>query len=150
MRPSSRYRVRIFVRYSRSDRDVAQGSFFGPPGNGHPGLAALGEQQQLPAVNTIDPVSLAVGHTLIVSSAIVNELRVGYASNGAYQHNLATSALFEEFGLQGIPPVAGLTGLPLFNITGFGMLAIGRKCPTGHAPGSCKWPTIWRGRVART
>jgi hypothetical protein len=120
---------RLFVRYSRSDRDVAQGSFFGPPGNGHPGLAALGEQQQMPAVNTIDPVSLAVGHTLIVSSAIVNEVRVGYASNGAYQRNLATSALFEEFGLQGIPLVAGLTGLPLFNITGFGMLGDRTQVP---------------------
>ena len=120
---------RVFLRYSRSDREVAQGSFFGPPGNGHPGVAALGEPVQLPTVNTIVPVSLAVGHTLIVSSAVVNELRVGYTSNGADQRNLATSALFEEFGLQGIPPVPGLTGLPVFNITGFGMLGDRTQVP---------------------
>jgi hypothetical protein len=120
---------RVFLRYSRSDREVAQGSFFGPPGNGHPGVAALAEQVQLPTVNTIIPVSLAVGHTLVVSSAVVNELRVGYTSNRADQRNLATSALFEEFGLQGIPPVPGLTGLPVFNITGFGLLGDRTQLP---------------------
>lgn len=119
----------LFVRYSRSDREVAQGGLFSPPGNGHPGLAALGEQQQLPAINTIDPVSLAVGHTLIVSSALVNELRAGYTSNGADQRNPATSPLFEEFGLRGIPLVPALTGLPLFNITGFGMLGDRTQLP---------------------
>ena len=49
-------RSHLFARYSQSDGDITQGSLFGPPGNGHPNVAALGDAQQLPLLlkkNTI-------------------------------------------------------------------------------------------------
>jgi hypothetical protein len=54
-------RSHLFARYSQSDGDITQGSLFGPPGNGHPNVAALGDAQQLPLLNSIAASSLVIG-----------------------------------------------------------------------------------------
>src|SRR5205814_5606463 len=102
----------LFARYSQSDGDVTQGSLFGPPGNGHPNLAALGDTQQLPLINSTAASSFVVGQTQVFSDAVVNEVRAGYTANETNQRSPAVRSLIEEVGLSGVPPVTDLTGLP--------------------------------------
>ena len=75
----------LFARYSQSNGNITQGSLFGPPGNGNPNLAALGDAQQLPLLNSIAASSVVIGHTQVFSDALVNEVRAGFTANDVNQ-----------------------------------------------------------------
>jgi hypothetical protein len=122
-------RSHLFARYSQSDGDITQGSLFGPPGNGHPNVAALGDAQQLPLLNSIAASSLVIGGTQVFSDSLVNEIRAGYTVNDVNQRSPASRSLIEEVGLTGVPSVPNLAGLPYFEITGFGALGDRTQLP---------------------
>jgi hypothetical protein len=122
-------RSQLFARFSHSNFDILQGSLFGPPGNGHPNLAALGETQQLPLLNAGVASSFVLGHTQVFSDRFVNEIRAGLSANEVNQRSPMTRSLIEEFGLAGISPQPDLTGLPYFEIAGFGALGDRQNLP---------------------
>ena len=115
-------RSTLFARYSWSGGQVRQESLFDPPGNGSANVTALGERLGFPLINALDAWSFVTGHTQVFSNTVVNELRAGFSANRNDLTNLADRPLIEEMGLKGIPLVPGLTGLPSFDITGFGAL----------------------------
>jgi hypothetical protein len=112
----------LFVRYSRADGEITEGSLFGPPGNGRPNLAAVSGPQQLPLISSTGASSLVIGETHVFSSSLVNDVRAGYSENRMNQRSPAARSLIEEFGFKGIPVQPELTGLPNVDITGFGGL----------------------------
>jgi hypothetical protein len=106
----------VFARYSRQDRELSTGSFFAPPGNGGNGFA------DFPLIVPPKAWSIAGGATHVFSSSLVNELRIGYTKNSADQLSPATTPLFDQFGIKGITPFAGLNGLPQITVTNFSTL----------------------------
>jgi hypothetical protein len=104
----------VFFRYSRSDRGLNVSGLFGPPGNGATGgIATYARNSPSKAWSAM------AGHTHVFSSNIVNQLRAGYTSNVSDQNSPADRPLYDEFGIRGVPMTEGLTGLPMFNLTGY-------------------------------
>ncbi|MBA3442984.1 MAG: TonB-dependent receptor, partial [Pyrinomonadaceae bacterium] len=106
----------LFVRYSWSDREISQGSFFAPPGNGGNGFG------DYPLLITPKAWSIAGGETHVFSTSVLNELRIGFTKNEANQLSPADEPLFEQFGITGIPLIEGLNGLPEISVTNFSSL----------------------------
>jgi hypothetical protein len=106
----------LFVRYSWSDREITQGSFFAPPGNGGNGFG------DYPLIQLPKAWSIAGGETHIFSTSVVNELRIGFTRNKSDQISPASQSLYDQFGVKGVPQFEGLTGLPTFTITNFAAL----------------------------
>lgn len=106
----------LFLRFSRLDRENNRGPFFAPPGNGGNGF------NDFPLIQLPKAWSVALNNTHIFTPALVNEFRVGFTRNTSDQLSPAREPLFDEFGIRGIPPSRGLTGLPTFSVTGFSQL----------------------------
>ncbi|MDQ3257252.1 MAG: TonB-dependent receptor, partial [Acidobacteriota bacterium] len=106
----------MFMRYSWSDREISQGSFFAAPGNGGNGFG------DFPLLTTPKAWSIAGGETHVFSPFVLNELRFGYTKNEANQLSPADEPLFEQLGIKGILPLEGLTGLPEISVTNFASL----------------------------
>ncbi|MBI4470976.1 MAG: TonB-dependent receptor [Acidobacteria bacterium] len=100
----------LFVRYSKLGRGAAEASLFGLPGNGGPGR---------PGLKNFDAYSVVGGETHIFSASLANEFRAGYTGNQSDERNLANESFYEEFGIKGIPPFEGKTGLPNFSLSNF-------------------------------
>ena len=106
----------MFVRFSWADREINRGSFFAAPGNGGNGF------NDFPLLQLPKAWSIAGGQTHVFSSALVNELRIGFTRNTAEQLSPATASLYDQFGIRGIPQFEGLTGLPTFTVVNFAAL----------------------------
>ncbi len=106
----------MFVRYSRGTGEIDQGSVFHGPGNGGGGFG------QYPIDQPLLAYSIVVSETHIFGPALVNEFHIGYTHNESNQLSPATSPLFQQFGINGIPPLAGLDGLPQIGLTAFSAL----------------------------
>ena len=103
---------KIFVRYSRSNRESVTGPIFAAPGNGGGGGSS-------PLRVIPNAWSIAGGYTHIFSTSAVNELRINNTRNDSDQQALATQSLYDQFGIKGVPQFEGLVGLPTFNITNY-------------------------------
>lgn len=106
----------LFVRYSWSDREITQGSFFAPPGNGGNGFG------DFPLVQLPHAWSIAAGETKVISASLVNEVRIGFTRNESNQLSPAARSLYDQFGIKGVPQINGLTGLPTFTVVNFASL----------------------------
>ncbi|MGH9839429.1 MAG: carboxypeptidase regulatory-like domain-containing protein, partial [Blastocatellia bacterium] len=106
----------MFARFSWADREISQGGFFAPPGNGGNGFG------DYPLTQLPKAWSIAGGETHVFSTALVNEVRVGYTKNQSNQVSPAAQSLYDQFGIKGVPQIEGLTGLPTFSITNFAAL----------------------------
>lgn len=105
-------RDRVFLRYSRSNRESIASPIFSPPGNG--GAFATAPLRVIPKA-----YSFAGGYTRVFSSSAVNELRINYTQNDSDQLALAERSLYADFGIKGVPQFEGLVGLPTFNVTAY-------------------------------
>ncbi len=105
-------RDKLYVRFSKLNRDIRRGSICPAPGN-------CGGPLTLPATGTNDSWSVAAGHTHLFSSNAVNELRLGYSNNKSFLQSPADRPLFDEFGIKGVPQLDSLTGLPFFDLTNY-------------------------------
>jgi hypothetical protein len=75
---------------------------------------------------------LAVSETHSFSSTLINEFRFGYnrTHENLYGTNGNTLGIPEQFGIQGIPQVAGNGGLPNINLEGLSSLGTAGWLPT--------------------
>ncbi len=105
-------RDKVFVRFSRSDRESVRSPIFAAPGNG--GAFATAPLRVVPTA-----WSVAGGYTHIISTSAVNDLRINYTQNDSDQLSLAEQPLFDQFGIEGVPQFEGLVGLPTFNVTNY-------------------------------
>lgn len=101
-----------FVTYSRGITTLNQASIFASPGNGG-AFGTYPNQQPIRAWN------MGLGETHIFSSSVVNDLRVGYTHNQSNQIPPESTPLFQQFGINGIPYVPGMTGLPTFTLAAY-------------------------------
>lgn len=101
-----------FVSYSRGITTLNTAPIFAPPGNGG-GFGSSPVRQPIRAWST------TIAETHIFSASLVNEFHVGYIHNQSNQLPPDAAPLFQQFGIQGVPSLAGLTGLPSFTISGF-------------------------------
>jgi hypothetical protein len=101
----------MFFRLGWSNQDNTTGALFAAPGNGN-----------LPVLITPGAFSISGGETHSFSPTLFNEFRIGYVRNESDVIALAEQPLFSQFGVNGIPPVERLTGLPQFTITNFAPL----------------------------
>lgn len=109
-------RDKLFVVYTRGVTTIHQGSFFASPGNGGNGFG------QFPLTKTPRAYSFAVGETHIFNPELVNEFHAGYNHNESNQIGPEDSPLFSQFGINGVPPLSGLNGLPMICLTGYSCL----------------------------
>jgi hypothetical protein len=110
---------RFFARYSFSNNHKVRPSPFEGDGSG----GGFSEGDEKVRVN-----GLAVSHTHVLSSTLVNEARFGVGREHTYRlqpNGDDTSDLPRRYGLTGIPQLAGNGGLPL--------LQIGNLSNLGHA-----------------
>jgi len=105
-------RDKVFVRFSRSDRESVTSPIFAAPGNG--GAFGTAPLRVVPQA-----YSVAGGYTRVFSASAVNELRLNYTQNDSDQLALADQPLYDQFGINGVPQFDGLTGLPTFNVTNY-------------------------------
>ena len=105
-------RDKVFLRYSRSDRESITSPIFAAPGNG--GAFATAPLRVVPKA-----YSFVGGYTRIVSATAVNELRINYTQNDSDQLALAEKSLYADFGIKGVPQFDGLVGLPTFNVAAY-------------------------------
>ena len=105
-----------FVRYSRGITENDQGAVFAPPGSGGSGFG------QYPLNQPVRAWSIAAGETHIFTPALVNEFHAGYTHLDSNQIGPESEPLFDQFGIKGIPPLAGLTGLPQITLAGYSSL----------------------------
>lgn len=105
-------RNKVFARYSLSDRNSLRSSIFAAPGNG----GAFGTA---PLIVIPKAWSVAGGYTRVLTTTIVNELRINFTKNDSDQLTTAERSLYDEFGIKGVPQYEGLTGLPTFNVTNY-------------------------------
>ena len=99
-----------FVTYSRGITTLNTASIFAPPGNG-------GSFLSYPLLQPIRAWSITIAETHTFSASMVNDFRVGYIHNESNQLPPESSPLFQQYGINGIPSVPGLTGLPEFDMT---------------------------------
>ncbi len=128
----------LFGVYDRSYLTADLPSYFPGVGAGQSG----GRVDQLPAW------AWAVGYTRIVTPTLTNEMHVGMvhsdklqvsvwgndygssACSGTVAPGPGTCNIPLEYGIQGVPQVAGNGGLPIINIGGLRGLGIGNYSPT--------------------
>lgn len=108
-----------FISFNRGTVYAETGPVFAPPGNGNPVGAG---QTTGPSTQPIHAYTIMGSEVHIFTSNLVNELRIGYTHNDSNQLPLESQPLFQQFGINGIPPAPGLNGLPFFSITGFSTL----------------------------
>lgn len=101
-----------FVTYSRGIATLNLSSIFAAPGNG-------GNFGTYPNRQPIRAWDIGLGETHIFSTSVVNDLRAGYTHNQSDQLPSEPSPLFQQFGINGIPSLPGLNGLPTFSLTGY-------------------------------
>lgn len=106
----------VFARGSINRREISRGSVFAAPGNGGSGF------DQFPLRQLPEAWSLVGNYTRLVSSAAVNEFRLGFSRNESDQVSPAERSLYDDFGIRGVPAREGLTGLPTFTVAGFSAL----------------------------
>jgi hypothetical protein len=99
----------MFFSFSRGASTLTTGSIFASPGNGTP----------YPNMQPLEGYSLVVSETHTFTGSLFNEFHIGYTHNSSNQLAPETQALFSQFGINGVPPAAGLTGLPNISVTGF-------------------------------
>ncbi|HKZ81048.1 MAG TPA: carboxypeptidase-like regulatory domain-containing protein [Pyrinomonadaceae bacterium] len=105
-------RDKLFVRFSKLNRDILRGSICPAPGN-------CGTLLTLPLSLINDSCSAVAGHTHVFSSNAVNELRLGFSKNQSFLQSPAERPLFDEFGIKGVPQFDSLTGLPFFDLANY-------------------------------
>ncbi|HZT36605.1 MAG TPA: TonB-dependent receptor [Bryobacteraceae bacterium] len=105
-----------FFRYSRGITENDQGAVFAPPGSGGSGFS------QYPLNQPVRAWSAVVGETHIFGAALVNEFHAGYTHLDSNQIGPESQPLFDQFGIKGVPPLAGLNGLPQISVTGYSAL----------------------------
>jgi len=128
----------LFGVYDRSYLTVDVPSYFPGPGAGQSG----GRVDQLPAW------AWAVGYTRILTPTLTNDMHVGMvhsdklqvsvwgndfgsaACSGTVNPGPGTCNIPLEYGIQGVPQVAGNGGLPIINISGLRGLGVGNYSPT--------------------
>jgi hypothetical protein len=128
----------LFGVYDRSLLTADVPSYFPGVGAGQSG----GRVDQLPAY------AWAVGYTRILTPTLTNEMHVGMvhsdkqqvsvwgddfggsACSGTVAPGPGTCNIPLEYGIQGVPQVAGNGGLPIINIGGLRGLGIGNYSPT--------------------
>lgn len=106
----------MFVRYLLTDTTFA---FPGP----FPGLAD--GQSNRPGSGTTTAQNWALSETHIFSSSLVNEARIGYSRLQIQVEQMNADKLTDipgQFGIQGVPQVAGNGGMPSFSIGGLSNL----------------------------
>ena len=128
----------LFGVYDRSYLTADVPSYFPGVGAGHSG----GRVDQLPAW------AWAVGYTRILTPTLTNEMHIGMvhsdklqvsvwgndfgsaACSGTVNPGPGSCNIPLEYGIQGVPQVAGNGGLPIININGLRGLGIGNYSPT--------------------
>jgi len=128
----------LFGVYDRSYLTADVPSYFPGVGSGQSG----GRVDQLPAW------AWAVGYTRILTPTLTNEMHVGMvhsdklqvsvwgndfgsaACSGTVNPGPGTCNIPLEYGIQGVPQVAGNGGLPIININGLRGLGVGNYSPT--------------------
>jgi len=128
----------LFGVYDRSYLTADVPSYFPGPGAGQSG----GRVDQLPAW------AWAVGYTRILTPTLTNEMHVGMvhsdklqvsvwgndfgsgACSGTVNPGPGTCNIPLEYGIQGVPQVAGNGGLPIINIAGLRGIGVGNYSPT--------------------
>ena len=128
----------LFGVYDRSYLTVDVPSYFPGVGAGQSG----GRVDQLPAW------AWAVGYTRILTPTLTNEMHVGMvhsdklqvsvwgndfgssACSGTVNPGPGTCNIPLEYGIQGVPQVAGNGGLPIININGLRGIGVGNYSPT--------------------
>lgn len=128
----------LFGVYDRSLYTVDVPSYFPGVGAGQSG----GRVDQLPAY------AWAVGYTRILTPTLTNDMHVGMvhsdkdqvsvwgndfgssACTGTVAPGPGTCNIPLEYGIQGVPQVAGNGGLPIINISGLRGLGVGNYSPT--------------------
>jgi hypothetical protein len=128
----------LFGVYDRSYLTAGVPSYFPGVGAGQSG----GRVDQLPAW------AWAVGYTRIVTPTLTNDMHVGMvhsdkmqvsvwgndfgsgACSGTVNPGPGTCNIPLEYGIQGVPQVAGNGGLPIINIGGLRGIGIGNYSPT--------------------
>lgn len=114
----------LFGVFSRSTQDQS-------PAQPFPNLAA-GGALQIQFATTQPTYLLAISESHIFSPTFLNEARVGLNHNYNTREipTANTSGLPGQFGIQGIPQLAGNGGLPTININGFSAFGSRRFSPT--------------------
>lgn len=128
----------LFGVYDRSYLTVNLPSYFPGVGAGQSG----GRIDSLPAY------AWAVGYTRLITPTLINEMHVGMvhsdklqvsvwgndfgsaACSGTVNPGPGTCNIPLEYGIQGVPQVAGNGGLPIINIGGLRGLGVGNYSPT--------------------
>jgi hypothetical protein len=103
----------IFVRGSGDGRTIEQGPEFASPGNGGNNF------NQYPLSQPIQSYSVIGNWTRTISAHLVNEFRSGFTRLDSNQLPLESTPLDSQFGITGVPAVAGLNGLPQIALGGF-------------------------------
>ncbi len=113
----------VFGVFSRETQDQSASQPF---------AAVLGSALQTNFATTQPVYVLALSETHLFSPTLVNEARVGLNHNYNTRAipNLNTLNLPQQYGIQGIPQIAGNGGLPTFNIGGFSAFGSRRFSPT--------------------
>ena len=106
----------MFVRFSRTVREINQAGYFAGPGNGGTNIFDA-PNNQVPRA-----YSVVLNETHVFSTEVLNEFRAGYTRNTENTLSPASKSLYSDFGILGVPQFPGLTGLPFTTITGFSNL----------------------------
>jgi hypothetical protein len=152
----------LFGVYDRSYLTADVPSYFPGVGAGQSG----GRVDQLPAW------AWAVGYTRILTPTLTNEMHVGMihsdklqvsvwgddfgsaACTGTVAPGPGTCNIPLEYGIQGVPQVAGNGGLPIINIGGLRGLGIGNYSPTlqyvWSLEGADAVTKVWRNHAFKT
>ncbi len=124
--PTETTRVRRFDMrsdYTVSEKDQLFGRFsYAPDTAVNPGPFApplVGSTNFQTANHSDTAYGAALGETHIFGPAVVNEFRLGYNRVHDNLTPFDTSYIDSQFGIQGVPELPGVTGLPEFTISGF-------------------------------
>lgn len=104
-------RDQMFGRYSYSPGTIVNPGPFAPP--------LVGSTFFQTANHTTTANGAAFGETHSFSPTVVNEFRLGYNRIHDDLSPFEKDFVAAQFGLNGIPELAGVTGLPKFSISGF-------------------------------
>jgi hypothetical protein len=106
----------LFVRYSLSRSP----SIFPPPFDGYADGGGFSDGTQ-----HVDTQGAAISYTHIFNPTLINEARIGFNrehTSRIQAYGNDTSNIPAQFGIQGVPQVAGNGGLPYFGIGGLTQL----------------------------
>ncbi len=101
----------LFGRFSYAPGTIVNPGPFPPP--------LVGSTNFQTANHSTTAYGAALGETHSFSPAVVNEFRLGYNRVHDDLTPFETRYLDSQFGLNGIPELPGVTGLPKFTISGF-------------------------------